>query len=139
MRDRPFVRFAAAGVQAAEAAGVGVASVLSAIDTATGKSYQLGSGVALTVIGFATAAALAVVAAGLARARSWSWMPALLTQLFTLITGIYLLQGRRWDWGGPAVALAVGAAVLLLLPPSLDMYGRRPGSPGATRPRSSRP
>ena len=54
----------AAGAQAAEAAGVFIASVLSAMDTATGKSYQLASGIALTVIGFGTAVALAVIAAG---------------------------------------------------------------------------
>ncbi len=52
MRDRPFALLGAAGAQAAEAAGVCIASVLSAIDTAAGKSYQLGSGIALTVIGF---------------------------------------------------------------------------------------
>jgi len=61
MQDRPVVLLGAAGAQAAEAAGVFIASVLSAIDTATGRSYQFDSGVALTVIGFCTAAALAVL------------------------------------------------------------------------------
>jgi hypothetical protein len=126
MRDRPFVPFGAAGGQAAEAAGVCAASVLSAIDTATGKAYEVSSGVALTVIGFATALALAWVAVGLARARPWSWMPALLIQLFTLITGIYLLQSHRYNWGTPAVLVPVAVAVLLLLPRSLDTFGRRP-------------
>jgi hypothetical protein len=126
VRDRPFALFGAAAVQSAEAAGVCVASVLSAIDTAEGKAYQLGSGIALTVIGFCTVAALAWVAVGLAQGRRWAWMPALLTQLFTLITGIYLLQSHRYDWGAPAVVLPVAAAVLLLLPASLDKFGRRP-------------
>lgn len=126
MRDRPFVRIGAAAVQAAEAAAVCVASVLAAIDTADGKSYQLGSGIALTVIGFATVAALLWVAVGLAKTRSWSWTPAMLIQLFTLITGIYLLQGHRYNWGTAAVVLPVAAAILLLLPGSLSVYGRKP-------------
>ena len=41
-----------------------VASVLAGVDTAAGQSYQAGSGIALTVIGVATAAALGLVAAG---------------------------------------------------------------------------
>lgn len=131
MRDRSLAPVGAAGVQAVEAAGVCVATVLSGIDTATGKSYQVSSGIALTVIGFGTVAALAVVAVGLARTRRWSWTPAMLIQLFTLIVGIYLLQGHRYEWGGPAVALALGAAVALLLPRSLTMYGRRPADPPA--------
>ena len=72
MQDRPVALWAAAGAQAAEAALVFIASVLSAMDTATGKSYQLASGIALTVIGFGTAVALAFIAAGVARARLWS-------------------------------------------------------------------
>jgi hypothetical protein len=126
MRDRPFALVGAAGAQGVEAAGVCAASVLSAIDTATGKSYQLGSGIALTVIGFATVVALAYVAFGLAQGRRWSWTPAMLVQLFTLIIGIYLLQGHRYDWGAPAVIVPVAAAVLLLLPGSLTTFGRRP-------------
>ena len=50
---------------------------------------------------------LASVAAGLARARRWSRTPALLTQLFVGIVGIYLLQGHRLDWGVALVVLAV--------------------------------
>ena len=45
------------------------ASVLAGVDTAGGQSYQQGSGIALTIIGLATAVALAWVAAGLARSR----------------------------------------------------------------------
>jgi hypothetical protein len=132
MRDRPFVLFGASAAQAVEAAGVCIASVLSAVDTADGKSYEFGSGIALTAIGFGTAVALAVVAVGLARARSWSWTPAMLIQLFTLITGIYLLQSHRYEWGGPAVALAVAGFVALLLPQSLNAFGRRSSTPPRT-------
>ncbi|HLX50693.1 MAG TPA: hypothetical protein VKS82_20380 [Streptosporangiaceae bacterium] len=133
MRDRSFAPAGAAGVQAVEAAGVCIATVISGIDAASGKSYQVSSGIALTVIGFGTVVALAVVAVGLARIRRWSWTPAMLIQLFTFIVGIYLLQGHRYDWGGAAVALAIGAAVALLLPRSLTAYGRRPAEPPAAR------
>jgi hypothetical protein len=133
MPDRPLVLLGAAAVEAAEAALVCVASVLAAIDTVSGKSYQRGSGIALTVIGFATAAALALVALGLARAQRWSRTPALLSQLFTGIVGIYLLQGHRYEWGGPAVALAVAGFVTLLVPPSLHALHREPRTPPSPR------
>lgn len=109
----------AAVVQTAEAAVVVAATILSGVDTAAGQSYHANSGIALTLIGAACAAALAVVALGLVRARRWSRTPALLTQLFFGIVGIYLLQGSRLDWGVPTVALAALGFAALLSPPSL--------------------
>ena len=129
MQDRPVALWAAAGAQAAEAALVFIASVLSAMDTATGKSYQLASGIALTVIGFGAAAALAFIAAGVARARLWSRTPALMSQLFTLIVGIYLLQGHRLDWGAIAVVVAVAGFVALLVPQAQQLLRREPRTP----------
>jgi hypothetical protein len=131
MRDRSFASATAAGVLAAEAAGVCAATVLSGIDTATGKSYELGSGIALTLIGAGTVAALGAVAVGLFRMRPWSWTPAMLIQLFVFIVGVYLLQGHRYDWGGVSVALSIVAAVALLLPSSLAAYRRHPTEPPA--------
>jgi hypothetical protein len=129
----PTLRVAAA-VEAVESALVLAASVLSGVDTAAGKSYQLASGIALTVIGVACAAALALVAAGLARARRWARTPALLTQLFVGIVGIYLLQGHRLDWGVPAVILAAAGFAALLSPPSLrTLAGQRDGGPEPPR------
>jgi PPE-repeat protein len=116
----------AAAVQAAESAVVLVATVLAAVDTAAGRSYHRSSGIALTVIGVAVAAALALVAMGLARARRWSRTPALLTQLFFGIVGIYLLQGHRLDWGVASVVLAVAGFAALLAPPSLRTLAARP-------------
>jgi len=134
MQDRRVALWTAAAAQAAEAALVFVASVLSAVDTATGKSYQLGSGIALTVIGFGTALALGFVAAGVARARLWSRTPALMSQLFTLIVGIYLLQSRRLDWGTVAVVIAVIGFVALLLPQSQHLLRREPRRPSDATP-----
>jgi len=119
MGHSPGTLRAAAVVQAVESAVVLAGAVLAGVDTAAGRSYQTGSGIALTAIGVASAAALALVARGLAGARRWSRTPALLTQLFFGIVGIYLLQGDRLEWGVPVVVLAVAGLAALLAPPSL--------------------
>jgi hypothetical protein len=138
MGDSPPTLRAAAVVQAAEAVVVLAATVLAGIDTAAGRSYQVGSGIALTVIGAACAAGLALVAAGLARARRWSRTPALLTQLFVGIVGIYLLQGQRFDWGVLSVVLAVAGFAALLAPPSLRaLAGQEQTRPGPGQPKQS--
>jgi hypothetical protein len=121
----PTVR-AAAVVQAAEAAMVCAASVLAATDAAAGRSYQTDSGIALALIGFGTAVALGWVAVGLARARRWSRTPALLTQLFTGIVGIYLVEGHRYAWGVPALVAMTAGFVALLVPPSLRALSTGP-------------
>src|ERR1700756_3641161 len=102
MGHSPATLRAAAVVQAAEAALVLAATVLAGIDTAAGRSYQTGSGIALTLIGAARGGAPAPP-----RPRRWSRTPALLTQLFVGIVGIYLLQANRLDWGVLSVVLAV--------------------------------
>jgi hypothetical protein len=115
-------------VQAADALIVLAASVLAGVDTVAGQSYQRSSGIALTLIGLATAAALAWVAVGLSRGRRWSRTPAALTQLFVGIVGIYLVQGHRYAWGIPSLILAAAGFALLLMPASLRaLAGPRPG------------
>jgi len=131
MQERPPSLLGAAGVQAADAAIVLVATVLAGVDTATGQSYQVGSGIALTLIGLATAAALAAVALGLARVRKWSRTPALLTQLFVGIVGIYLVQSDRYEWGVPCLVLAVAGFAALLAPASMRALTRRPAASDA--------
>jgi hypothetical protein len=123
----------AAIVQAAESVIVLAATVLAGVDAATGKSYHVNSGVALTLIGLAAAAALAWIAVGLARVRRWSRTPALLTQLFVGIVGIYLLQGHRLDWGLPSVVLSAIGFAALFAPPSMRALTDRP-APDDQRP-----
>ena len=130
---RPLILAGAAVVQAVEAVGVLGASVLAAVDAGSGRSYHVNSGIALTVIGLATAAALGWVAAGLARARTWSRTPALLTQLFTGIVSIYLVQGHRYAWAIPGLVLAVAGFVTVLAPPSIRVLSRAPSEPPARR------
>jgi hypothetical protein len=135
MGHSPATLRAAAVVQAVESAVVLAAAVLAGVDTAAGRSYQQGSGIALTVIGVASAAVLALVAAGLARVRRWSRTPALLTQLFFGIVGIYLLQAHRLEWGVPLLVLAAAGLAALLAPPSLRALTRQgQAKPGQTKP-----
>jgi hypothetical protein len=112
---------AAAIVQAVEAVGVLVASVLAAVATADGHSYQRASGIAITAIGIATAIALALVARALRSGRRWSRTPAMLTQLFTGIVAIYLIQSGRLDLGVPAILLAIAGLAALLTPASIEV------------------
>ena len=109
-----------------ETIGILIASVLAAIAAARGESYQSSSGIAITVIGFGTVIALALVSYGLVRGKRWSRTPALLTQLFTGIVGIYLVQGHRYWWGIPALILCAAGFVSLLVPRSFRAlaYGR---------------
>jgi hypothetical protein len=116
----------AAVVQGIEAAGVLLASVLAGVDAGSGQSYHTNSGIALTVIGIATALALGYIVTGLIRARSWSRTPALLTQLFTGIVSIYLIQSHRYEWGVPGLVLTVAGFVALLVPPSLRALASGP-------------
>jgi hypothetical protein len=109
------------------------ASLLAGADTIGGRSYHLNSGIALTLIGAATAAALGYVATGIARARPWSRTPALLTQLFCGIVSIYLLESQRYGWGVPGLVLAVAGFATLLVPDSFRALARGPLAPSAGR------
>ena len=108
-------------MQAVEAVGVLAASVLAGIATATGHSYLRTSGIAITLIGIATAIVLALVARALRDGRRWSRTPAVLTQLFTGVVAIYLIQSGRLDWGIPAIVLAVAGLAALLTPASIEV------------------
>jgi hypothetical protein len=121
---RPAALLLAAAAQAAEAVGLCVAAVFAAIATAKGQSYELGSGIALTLIALGTAAGLAAFAVGLNRARAWSRTPVVMTQLFVAVAGLYLIIGHRWDWGVPALLLAIGCLAGVFTPASLRALNR---------------
>ena len=111
----------AAAIEALEAVGVLVASAMAGVATANGHSYQVASGVAITIIGIATAVGLALIAQGVRSGRRWSRTPALLTQLFTGIVAFYLIESGRLDLGIPAILLAIVGLVALLTPASIDV------------------
>ena len=120
LAQRPSTLTWAAAIQAVEAVGVLVASVLAGVDAARGQSYRSSSGIALTVIGLAAAIALGYVALGIIRVKGWSRTPALLTQLFCGVVSIYLLQAQRYPWGVPGILLAAAGLAALLVPPSMQ-------------------
>ena len=140
---RPAALRLAAAAQAAEAVGMCIAAVFAAIATAKGQSYELASGIALTLITLGTAAGLAAFAVGLARARAWSRTPVVMTQLFVGGAGLYLIIGHRWGWGVPALLLAVGCLAGLFTPASLRALNRPspppPNDPTQNRPAKSQP
>lgn len=126
MATRPAgLRLAAAALMA-EAVGMCVAAAFAAASTVAGRSYQLASGIALTLIAFGTAAMIAALAVGAARARPWSRIPAVMTQLFVIIAGLTLLDGHRPEWGVPALVLAGVCLAGLLTPASLRALNRPP-------------
>jgi hypothetical protein len=114
----------AAAAQAMEAVGMCVAAVFAAVATADGQSYQQASGIALTLIAIGTAAAFAAFAVGLARAKPWSRIPVVMTQLFVVIAGITLLDGHRPEWGVPALLLAACCLAALFTPASVRALNR---------------
>jgi hypothetical protein len=129
----PRTVLALAAIQAIEALGILLAAILAGLDTGAGKSYELASGIAITAIGVGTAVALGLVARGLRSGRRWARTPALLTQLFTGVIGIYLLQAPRYDWGVPAALLAVAGLAMLFAPASMAVL--TPGRPDEPDPR----
>jgi hypothetical protein len=116
-RRPPLLTLAAVAV-AVEAAGLGVAGVLTAVDAADGRSAQASSGVALTILEFLAVAGIAWIAFGVARVRPWSRTPTVMIQAFTGVVAVYLLQAHRFDWGVPALLLAVAGLAAVVAPAS---------------------
>ncbi len=135
---RPQALRLAAAALAGEAVGLAVAGVFAAMATAAGRSYQLGSGIALTLITFGTAAGFVAFVVGLDRARPWSRTPVVMIQLFVIIAGVTLLEGHRPEWGVPALLLAAACLAGLFTPASLRALNR-PKSPQAAPPASDQP
>ena len=123
---RPAALRLAAAALLIQAAGLCVAGVFAAVGTADGKSYQAGSGIALTLVAFGAAAGIVVIAVALARAKAWSRTPTAMIQLFAIIGGITLLDGHRPAWGVPALALAAACLAGLFTPASLRALNRPP-------------
>ena len=123
-RSRPPMLTLAAVVTALEAAGLCVAAVLSATDTAAGQSSRTSNGIAFTVLEFIVVVGVAAIASGIARVRPWSRTPAVMTQILTGVVAIIGLQAHRFDWGVPALLLAIAGLAGLLAPSSLRALAR---------------
>jgi hypothetical protein len=119
----------AAVVQGAEAAGMLVAAGFAAVATAAGKSYEMSSGIALTLIAAATAALFAAFALGLARSRPWTRTPVVMFQLAIGIWGAVLLTGHRYAWAVPMLLAAAVILATVFTPAALRALNRPPREP----------
>jgi hypothetical protein len=114
----------AASAQAAEAAGLCAAVVLNAIDSASGRAWTASNAIAFIAVEAIVAIGVAWIASGIARARPWSRTPAVMTQVFTVMIAIWLLEAHRYGWGVPALLLAVAGLAGLFAPASLRALTR---------------
>ncbi|MGH3291855.1 MAG: hypothetical protein ACRDP7_08630, partial [Trebonia sp.] len=81
--------------------------------------------IAFIAIEAIVAVGVAWVALGIARARPWSRTPAVMTQVFTILIALWLLEAHRYGWGIPALLFAIAALAGLFAPTSLRALNRR--------------
>ena len=124
LADAPMLLMAAVA-QAGEALGLGVVIVLNVIDSASGNTWTASNAIALIVVEAVVAAGVAWIALGIARARPWSRTPAVMTQVFTIMIAIWLLEAHRYAWGVPVLILAGAGLAGLLAPPSWRALARQ--------------
>jgi hypothetical protein len=116
----------AAVLEGVEAVGMLVAAGFAAVATAAGKSYELSSGIALTLIAVATATLFAAFAVGLARSRPWTRTPVVMFQLAIGFWGVFLLTGHKYAWGVPMLGLAAAIVACVFTPAALRALNRPP-------------
>ena len=126
----PAMLWLAAGVQAAEAAGLCVVVVFNAIDSASGRVSTTANAIAFIVFEVIVAIGVAWIAWGVAHVRPWSRTPAMMTQVLTGVIAVYLLQAHRFDWGVPALLLALAGLAGLFAPASFRALARPASPPG---------
>jgi hypothetical protein len=132
----------AAAAQAAEAVGLCAAVLLNVIDSASGDDWTTSNAIAFIVLEALVAVAVAWVAWGIARVRPWSRTPAVMTQVFTILIALWLLEAHRYGWGIPALLFAIAALAGLFAPTSLRALTRSVspgGGPPDPRTGGSRP
>jgi hypothetical protein len=121
----PLMLRVAAAAQAVEAVGLCVAIVLNVIDSASGNDLTASNAIGFIVVEAIVAIGVGWIAAGLARVQPWSRTPAVMTQVLTAAIGVWLLQAGRYEWGVPALLLAIAGLAGLFTPSSLRALTRR--------------
>jgi hypothetical protein len=115
---RPITLSTAAAVEALEGVAVLAAGLYVGVEAIVGSPNDLASAIVLAVMAVGAGAGIAAVGRALWRARRWGRAPALLTQIFVLITAISMIQSRRQILGGVLIAVAAACAAALLSPPT---------------------
>jgi hypothetical protein len=111
-----------------EAAGLLAVIVANLIDLADGHTYQRSGAIAIIVIEVIVAIGVASIALGVVRVQPWTRTPAVMTQVFTLIIAVWLLEADRVAWGLPALVLALAGLAGLFAPTSLRALSRPEGT-----------
>jgi hypothetical protein len=124
----PNLLLVGAAAQGLEAAGLFAVIVANLIDLADGHTYQKSGAIAIIVIEVVVAIGVAWIAAGIVRARPWTRTPAVMTQVFTLIIAVWLLEAHRIAWGLPALVIALAGLAGLFAPTSLRALARPRGT-----------
>jgi hypothetical protein len=123
-KGRPPLLSLAAAIVALEAVGLCVAVVANSIDDVDGRTSTASNAAGFIVLEVIVAIGVALIAVGIARVRPWARTPAVMIQVITGVIAIWLLQAHRYDWGVPALLLAIAGLVALLSPPSLRALAR---------------
>jgi hypothetical protein len=121
---RPPLLSLAAAVLALEAVGLCVAVVANLIDDAAGRTATASNAAGFIALEVIVAIGVALIAVGVARVQPWTRTPAVLIQVITGIIAIWLIQAHRYDWGVPALVLAIAGLAGLLAPASLRALAR---------------
>ena len=116
MANRPATLTAAAALEAVEGVAMIGVGLFVGIETLIARSYSVANAIALAVCALALGAALLAVARGLYQVRRWGRTPAVLTQVFGFIIGVYLIQAHQYAYGIPIIAATVAGTILLLWP-----------------------
>jgi hypothetical protein len=119
----------AAAALGLEVAGLLVVIAVNLSDLAGGQTYQKSNAIAIVGIEAIVALGVAALALAVVRERPWSRTPAVMTQVFTFIIGIVLIQAGRLGWGFPALVLAVAGLAGLFAPTSLGKLNRPDRTP----------
>jgi hypothetical protein len=115
----------ATAAQAAEAVGLCVVIAANVIDSVSGNTWTASNAIGLIMVEAVVAVGVAWIATGIARRRPWSRTPAVMTQVFTVMIAVWLLEAHRYAWGVPALLLAIAGLAGLLTPSSLRALARQ--------------
>jgi hypothetical protein len=122
LTTRPVTLLAAAAIEALEGLAVLAVGLYVGVEAVAGSPNDLTSAIVLALMAIAAGVAIIAVGRGLWLSRRWGRAPALLTQIFAVITAVSMIQNSRQAIGGVLVALAVVAAATLLSPPSTRAF-----------------
>jgi len=120
----PNLLWLAAAALGLEAVGLLVVIAVNLSDLASVQTDHKSNAIAVIGIEALVAIFVAALAVAIIRLRPWSRTPAVMTQVFTIIIGIVLIQAHRFGWGFPAIVFAVAGLAGLFAPTSLRRLNR---------------